>query len=115
MKINRLNLGEIVLQKVEESGMSKAKFAELVGIARQNVEKTVFSKHSLDTDLLCRISEVLDCNFFDYYRSDTESNTKDYTTPINLRAILTIEMGTEKQEKIFRFSFGKNEIEILNK
>lgn len=40
MKINRLDLGAIVLQKVEESGMSKAKFAELVGIARQNVEKT---------------------------------------------------------------------------
>lgn len=83
------------MQKVEESGMSKAKFAELVGIARQNVEKTVFSKHSLDTDLLCRISEVLDCNFFDYYRSDTECNTKDYTMPVNLRAVLTI--LTDKQ------------------
>lgn len=115
MKINRLNLGKIVLQKVEENGMSKAKFAELVGIARQNVDKTVFSKHSLDTDLLCRISEVLECNFFDYYKSDAECNINDYTIPVNLRAVLTIEMGTERQEKVFRFSFGKNEIEILNK
>lgn len=39
MKINRLNPGEIVLQKVEESGISKAKFAELVGIARQLANK----------------------------------------------------------------------------
>lgn len=63
MKINRLNIGEEVRKKVEESGLSKAKFAELLGIARQNIEKTVFQKHSLDTDLLCNISEVLNCNF----------------------------------------------------
>lgn len=63
MKINRLNIGEEVRRKVEESGLSKAKFAELLGIARQNIEKTVFQKHSLDTDLLCNISEVLNCNF----------------------------------------------------
>lgn len=48
---------------MDENGLSKAKFAELLGIARQNIEKTVFQKHSLDTDLLCNISEVLNCNF----------------------------------------------------
>ena len=30
MKINRLNIGEEVRKKVEESGLSKAKFAELL-------------------------------------------------------------------------------------
>lgn len=63
MNINRLNIGEEVRKKVDENGLSKAKFAELLGIARQNIEKTVFQKHSLDTDLLCNISEVLNCNF----------------------------------------------------
>lgn len=42
MKINRLNIGEEVRRKVEESGLSKAKFAELLGIARQNIEKQCF-------------------------------------------------------------------------
>ena len=79
MKINRLNIGEEVRRKVEESGLSKAKFAELLGIARQNIEKTVFQKHSRDTDLLCNISEVLNCNFFDYYKSDGLCNNSDYT------------------------------------
>ena len=78
MKINRLNIGEEVRRKVEESGLSKAKFAELLGIARQNIEKTVFQKHSLDTDLLCNISEVLNCNFFDYYKSSGLCNKTDY-------------------------------------
>ena len=34
MKINRLDIGQEVRKKVEESGMSKAKFAELLGIAQ---------------------------------------------------------------------------------
>ena len=45
MRINRLNIGEEVRKKVDENGLSKAKFAELLGIARQNIEKTVFQKH----------------------------------------------------------------------
>lgn len=110
MKINRISLGEIIREKVEKSGMSKAKFAEKVGIARQNIEKTVFQKQSLDTNLLCQISEVLDCNLFDYFKCNTDDdNIKE------LRATLTIEMGAEKQDKTLRFVFGENDIEILNK
>lgn len=115
MKINRLNIGEEVRRKVEERGMSKAKFAELLGIARQNIEKTVFQKHSLDTDLLCNISEVLNCNFFDYYKSSTSCNKIDYTNQKEIKATITIEMGAEKKEQILRFVFGENNIEILNK
>ena len=115
MKINRLYIGQEVRRKVEESGMSKAKFAELLGIARQNIEKTVFQKHSLDTDLLCNISEVLNCNFFDYYKSDSVCNKTDYKEKKELKATLSIEMGAEKKEQVFRFVFGDNNIEILNR
>ena len=102
MNINRLNIGEEVRKKVDENGLSKAKFAELLGIARQNIEKTVFQKHSLDTDLLCNISEVLNCNFFDYYKSDSPSNKKDYKEQKEIRATLSIEMGSEKKEQVIR-------------
>lgn len=47
MKINRLNIGEEVRKKVDESGLSKAKFAELLGIARQNIEKQYFKSIAL--------------------------------------------------------------------
>ena len=123
MRINRLNIGEEVRKKVDENGLSKAKFAELLGIARQNIEKTVFQKHSLDTDLLCNISEVLNCNFFNYYRPDNSCNKKDYTEQKEIKATLSIEMGAEKKvsnntnnkEQVLRFVFGDNNIEILNK
>lgn len=110
MKINRINLGEIIRDKVENSGMSKKKFAEKVGIARQNIEKTVFQKRSLDTNLLCEISEVLNCNLFDYFKSNTDDDNRK-----ELKATLTVEMGAEKQDKTFRFVFGENNIEILNR
>ena len=71
----------------------------------------VFEKRSLDTELLCTISEVLDCNIFDYFKGDADDDTKK----TELRATLSIEMGREKQNKTIRFVFGEHDIEILNK
>lgn len=109
MKINRINLGEVIRQIVTEKGMSDASFAKEIGMQRQNVKKMVFEKQSLDTNLLCIISEVLKCNLFDYFKSNTNDDRQE------LKATLTIEMGKEKKDKSFRFVFGENNIEILNK
>ena len=109
MKIKRINLGEVIRGKVDEKGLSQARFAEMIGMQRQNVRKTVFDKEGIDTNLLCVISEALDCNLFDYFKS----NNDDYIT--DLKATLTIELGAEKQDKTYRFRFGENNIEILNK
>lgn len=107
MKIQSVNLGEIIRELVSDKGWSDAKFAASIGLKRQNIKKTVYEKHGLDTDLVCRISEVLNCNLFDYFRS----NTTDYT---ELKATLSIEMGQQKQDRTIRFVFGDNNIEILN-
>lgn len=109
MKLNRVNIGEIIRQKVDECGMSQSQFASKIGLLRQNIKKTVFDKESLDTNLLCVISEVLECNFFDYYSCAAEDNLKE------VRAMLTIEIGKERKEKFFRFFFGENKMENLNK
>lgn len=115
MKIQRMHIGEIIREKVEQIGMSKAEFARKIGLLRQNIEKTVFMKNSLDTDLLCRISEVVNYNFFELYKNMECRNITDYNAPIELKAKITIEMGAEKQEKTYHFEFGKNNIEIKDK
>lgn len=109
MKIERINLGEIIRQLVTDKHLSDAQFAKMIGLQRQNVKKTVFEKQSLDTNLLCRISEELDCNLFDYFKSNTDYDRRE------LRATLTIEMGKEKKDKTFKFVFGDNNVEIINK
>jgi len=106
MKIKRLNLGDLIKDKVNERGLSNAEFARLIGMQRQNVVKLVFEKASLDTNLLCVISEVLACNFFDYYKS----NTNDYKN--DLQATITIKLGEQKAEKSFTVCVGKNKVEI---
>jgi len=106
MKMNNVNLGEIVRQLVTEKGLSDAKFAELIGKQRQNVKATVFNKKSLDTDLVCVINNVLDCNLFDYFYP---CNANHYAA---LKATVTIEMGEDKQDKSFTFLFGDNKLEI---
>lgn len=108
MEINKVNLGELIRQKVEEAGLSQAKFAELIGLQRQNIKKTVFEKHGLDTDLLCVISEVLDCNFFNYF---TPCNISNYSTG-KAKVKISIELGTEKKEKTIELSFGENKVKV---
>lgn len=106
MKIERINLGEIIKQKVEEQGISQAEFARNIGMQRQNVVKLVFEKASLDTNLLALISEVLNCNFFDYFSSNTDDGRTE------LKATITIELGKEKKDRTVRFVFGENDIKL---
>lgn len=108
MKINRVNLGEVIRSLVNAKGLSDAAFAKLIGMQRQNVKKMVFEKHSLDTELLCTISEVLECNIFDYFKCNKSDCTE-------LRATLTIEMGQQKQDQTIRFVFGENSLELCSK
>ncbi len=112
MNIKAVNLGELIRLRVESLGISKSKFAESLNIARQNIEKTVFSKHSIDTDLLCAICNVLDCNFFDYFQDEDEKRNQNDYKPQVVKATISIEMGTDKQDKQFRFVFGDNKLEI---
>lgn len=114
MKIERVNIGELIKNKVKADEMSIASFAKSIGKRRQNIEKTVFSKQSLDTNLLALISETLNFDFFQYYRVEKESNKKDYGLQ-EVKATLTIELGKEKKDQVFRFVFGENNIELLNK
>jgi len=114
MKIERVNIGEVIKSKVKADEKSLAAFAKSIGKQRQNIEKTVFNKKSIDTDLLSLICEVLDFDFFQYYRFVKESNIKDYSLK-EVKATLTIEMGNEKKDQVFRFIFGENNLEISNK
>ena len=115
MKYNRIHIGEIIRDKVSELGISKQKFGQMINIQRQNVVKTVFEKNSLDADLLIRISETLDFDFFQYYRQKDECNTEYYMIKPEIKGKIILEFGKEKKEQVFKFEFGENNIEILNK
>lgn len=104
MKIEKVNIGEIIRRKIKTS---ESEFAKSIGLKRQNVAKTVFNKHSLDTDLLIRISEVLGHNFFEYYKCDEVCNKNDYVPKIkDVKTTVSFQIGDELKE----YSFNSNQI-----
>lgn len=58
-----MHIGECIKKKLEEEGHSAAWFAERICCTRPHVYK-IFRRSSIDTDLLKRISRVLNHDFF---------------------------------------------------
>lgn len=71
MSIEKVDIGESIEQKLNELGISKSEFGRKIGIPQQNVNR-ILSKSSIDTDKLVAISEALDFNFFDCFRTIEE-------------------------------------------
>lgn len=108
MEIKDVNLGEVIMNLIEEKGVSKAKLAKHIGKDPQNMNRDVFNQKSLDTRIVRQISEFLDYNLFELYSSN---NQNDYRRG-SVKATVKIEMGEQQQEKTFTFLFGENKVEI---
>ena len=81
MKYQKIHIGSLIKTEVKHRGMTFSEFARRIGIQRQNVERKVFSRQGLDTELLIEISEILDFNFFKYYQNDTTSDNSCVKLP----------------------------------
>lgn len=77
MKYKRVHIGRLISEMVEEKRWSKKKFAELMGIARQNVDKTIFLREELMTDVIRKAAEILDKDLFAELAQKDPQN--DYT------------------------------------
>lgn len=74
MKFGKVNIGLLIEQKMNELDITKSEMARRSGIANQNINR-VLERSSIDTDKLVAISEALDFNFFDCFRSIEEYST----------------------------------------
>lgn len=108
MKIKEVNLGAHAYNLLCNSGRSKAELANYLGVRRQNINRSVFDKKSLDTDTVRRLSEFFDYNLFSLFVEDDQN---DYCKK-EVKARIIIEMGAEKQEKTATFIFGDNKVEL---
>lgn len=109
MKIKNVNLGHEIVRLLAEKGITKAQLADTIGVKRQNINRDVLEKNSLDTSLVIRISEALDYNLFALFMPD---NHNDYNQKQKVNAKIIIEMGAEKQEKTATFIFGENKVQL---
>ena len=69
-----MHIGNLIRQTLKERGYTVVWFAAQLAYTRVNVYK-IFEKKSLDTDLLMRISVILDTNFFKPYYDEFENTS----------------------------------------
>ena len=70
-----MHIGEIIKETLEKQGKTVVWFASALHCHRTNVYK-IFSKSSINTQDLMRISRILDTNFFDMYSKSLGSQRK---------------------------------------
>lgn len=63
------HIGKLIEEELRRQGRSVSWFAEKLYCDRTNVY-SIFKRKSLDTDLLLRISQILNYNFFNIFLSE---------------------------------------------
>ncbi|MBL3925809.1 XRE family transcriptional regulator [Bacteroides thetaiotaomicron] len=64
-----IHIGKQIRQKMEEHQKTVVWLAKRLSCSRANVYK-IFEKYSVDTDMLARISTILNFDFFSLYSED---------------------------------------------
>jgi len=98
--IPEVQIGPMVQEVFESRNMKLSDLADQLGTVRQNVYR-IFKKNDLDTGLLIKISEVLNHNFFHYYK--TPDPTADQPVDKELTELKT------------QLDLSKKEIDYLKK
>lgn len=61
-----VHIGQKIKEVFESKGMTVVEFAKRINTSRENVYG-IYKRKTLDVELLFKISEVLEYNFFQYY------------------------------------------------
>ena len=64
--MNEVHIGNLIKEELIKQDRTISWLARKLYCDRSNVYD-IFKRKSIDTELLLRISSILNCNFFDYY------------------------------------------------
>ena len=67
-----IHIGEKIKQRAKELRMGPTELGQLINTSKQNVYG-IFKRHSIDTDLLQKISKALQYDFFSHYTNTPSS------------------------------------------
>ena len=66
------HIGSLIKQILKNKKISVKEFAEQLHCSRQNIYD-IFKRHSINSELLQRISKILDCDFKDPPKTDKQN------------------------------------------
>ena len=68
-KTTQLQIGSLIKKELEKQERTVSWFARKLCCDRSNVYK-LFKRSTIDTDLLLRVSQILDYDFFELYKKE---------------------------------------------
>jgi transcriptional regulator with XRE-family HTH domain len=90
MYYDEIHIGKKIQFVFNQSGLTVSQFARMIGINRTSIYK-IFESKTIDTELLCKISDVLYYDFLlEFYIKKRETNNQNPTT-ININFQITPE------------------------
>jgi len=87
-----IHIGNIIREHVSKLGITKSELARRINTTSQNIHG-IFTRKSIDTDLLLKISKAIKVNLFSYY----ESLLKDLPDAKNTDIIISRIENLEKE------------------
>lgn len=72
-----IHIGQLIERQIHEQGRSVTWFAKKLYCDRTNVY-SIFKRASIDTDLLIRISKILNYNFFDCFTEEVYDDSESH-------------------------------------
>ena len=70
-----MHIGQLIKQELEEQGRTVVWFARKMSFSRTNAYK-IFEKPSIDTEVLYRISKILQYDFFKHFTDALKDTSK---------------------------------------
>lgn len=77
-----VHIGKLIKEQLDKKKMSVSQFAQKINTNRNNIYN-IFTRQSIDTQLLFTISIVLEHNFFQYYNPVPKNSAIDFSQEIS--------------------------------
>lgn len=94
------NIGELIYEHVGKSGMTATEFAKRVGMRRSSIYD-IFQRQTIDTELLYKIGQVLEYDFFMHFLQEGTVERIKMTHKIKKsKVVVEIELTDDEIEKL---------------
>lgn len=106
-----IHIGSLIQDRVSTSGMKITEFARRIGKTSSNIYN-IFERESIDTDLLDKISTVLEYDFFQHYCKPIQGADADRKAGAALpdRPTISITINNIDEKRIGRIFRKLNDI-----
>lgn len=72
--MKEIHIGESIEKRRNQLMLTKTELAQRIGVSRQRLN-SILAKPTIDTSLLIKICEAMDCNFFTLYCPEYKNDT----------------------------------------